>query len=393
MRDHLTTERCLPTDGVAGTLVGRAWRPGEGGGPCVVALRGDHVVDVTARFPTMSGLLESQHPVQHVRDAVEGERLGRVEELLANSDPDARDQTRPWFLAPCDLQALKACGVTFAASLLERVIEEHANGDPARAEAARRAITEAIGDEIGHVKPGSGAALRLKHVLMDEGMWSQYLEVGIGPDAEVFTKAQPMSAVGVGAEVGIHPSSDWNNPEPEIVLAVNSQGHVVGATLGNDVNLRDVEGRSALLLGHAKDNNASCAIGPFIRLFDETFNLEDVRHADVDLAIEGAEGFELSGSSSMSLISRDVLDLVGQTCGPHHQYPDGLMLFTGTMFAPVEDRDHPGGGFTHKVGDIVRISSPLLGALVNRVAHTDKIERWQFGTGALMRSLAKRRLL
>src|SRR5690606_27366505 len=105
------------------------------------------------------------------------------------------------------------------------------------------------------------------------GVWSQYLEVAIGKDAEIFTKTQPMASVGFGAQIGIHPESHWNNPEPEVVLAVARTGKIRGATLGNDVNLRDYEGRSALLLGEAKDQNASCAIGPFIRLFDETFSL------------------------------------------------------------------------------------------------------------------------
>ena len=283
--------------------------------------------------------------------------------------------------------------MTFVASLLERVIEEQARGDAARADGLRQSIVAVIGDNLRTVKPGSDAAARLKSVLIEKGVWSQYLEVGIGPDAEIFSKAQPMSAVGTGADVGIHPRSDWNNPEPEVVLAVNVRGAVVGATLGNDVNLRDFEGRSALLLGKAKDNNASAAIGPFIRLFDETFGLDDVRQCDLELSIQGSEGFAFTGHSSMSQISRDPLEIVGHTIGPYHQYPDGLMLFLGTMFAPTVDRGVAGKGFTHRVGDVVVVTTPRLGALVNRVDHCDRIAPWTFGAGALMRNLAGRGLL
>ena len=389
---YLATERSLPSDGCAGTLIGRAWITGQSAGPAVVALRADGVYDLTAAAPTVSELLNAEDPVGLAR-SVGGARIGDAAALLANSAHDARDTGLPWFLAPCDLQPVKACGVTFVSSLLERVIEEQAHGDPARAETVRQQVLDAIGGDLATLVPGSGAAMRLKHVLIERGAWSQYLEVGIGPDAEVFTKAPPMASVGLGAEIGVDPHSTWNNPEPEIVLAVNSSGHIVGASLGNDVNLRDVEGRSALLLGKAKDNNASCAIGPFIRLFDETFRLDDVRQADVSLSVEGEDGFELSATSSMAKISRDPLDLVGQAMGRHHQYPDGMMLFTGTMFAPVQDRDKPGHGFTHHLGDVVRISSPLLGSLVNRVNHCDRIEPWVYGTGALMRNLAARGLL
>jgi len=296
-------------------------------------------------------------------------------------------------LAPCDLEALKASGVTFVSSMLERVIEEQARGDPAKAEGVRRAIVSVIGENLRAVKPGSSEAAKLKEVLVAQGVWSQYLEVGIGPDAEIFTKAQPMSAVGLGADIGIHPQSAWNNPEPEIVLAVNSRGRTVGATLGNDVNLRDFEGRSALLLGKAKDNNASCAIGPFIRLFDDRFTIDDVRKAHLTLHIEGDDGFVLDGESSMSQISRDPLDLVSHAIGPNHQYPDGLMLFLGTMFAPTKDRHGPGQGFAHELGDIVTIATPTLGALVNRVERSDRIAPWTFGVSALMRNLARRGLL
>jgi fumarylacetoacetate (FAA) hydrolase family protein len=296
-------------------------------------------------------------------------------------------------LAPCDLQAIKASGVTFVASLLERVIEEQARGDARKADAVRQSIVAIIGDNLRSIRPGSEEARAVKDALIAQGVWSQYLEVGIGPDAEIFTKAQPMSAVGTGARIGIHPRSEWNNPEPEIVLAVSSAGRIVGATLGNDVNLRDFEGRSALLLGKAKDNNASCAIGPFIRLFDETFGLDDVRRCDVSLKVTGTDGFTFTAHSSMSQISRDPVELVEHAMGKHHQYPDGMMLFLGTMFAPTIDRFGAGQGFTHAVGDVVEVSTPLLGTLVNHVEHTDRIEPWTFGAVALMKNLARRGLV
>ena len=320
-------------------------------------------------------------------------RLGSLDDVLQNSACDARDNRIPWFLAPCDLQPIKASGVTFVASLLERVIEEQARGDASKAESVRRRIVSVIGDNLAGIKPGSAEALRLKDLMIKEGIWSQYLEVGIGPDAEIFTKSQPMSAVGTGAEIGILSNSEWNNPEPEVVLAVNSRGQSVGATLGNDVNLRDFEGRSALLLGKSKDNNASCAIGPFVRLFDSHFTIDDVRRLDIVLHIGGPDGFELKDVSSMSLISRDPLDIVRHAIGPHHQYPDGLMLFLGTMFSPTKDRFAPAAGFTHMVGDIVTVHTPTLGALVNQVNLTDRIPPWTFGLTALMTNLAKRGLI
>ncbi|MFN3459564.1 MAG: fumarylacetoacetate hydrolase family protein [Oceanibaculum sp.] len=390
MRNELGLE-ILPEDWREATLVGRAWNPAIDG-PCVITLRDGVAVDVTPHFPTVADLLDAPDPAAALRETG-GEALATVEALLANSGAGNRDPHKPWLLAPCDLQAVKAAGVTFARSMLERVIEEQTKGDPAAAEGVRKLIVAEIGDDLRAVKPGSDAALRLKQALMARGLWSQYLEVGIGPDAEIFTKAQPMSAVGCGAEIGIHPISSWNNPEPEIVLAVSSAGRIVGVSLGNDVNLRDVEGRSALLLGKAKDNNGSCAIGPFIRLFDSGFTLEDVRRAELSLTVEGEDGFRLDGRSSMAEISRDVTDLAAQTIGANHQYPDGLVLFTGTLFAPVEDRGAPGQGFTHKIGDLVTIASPKLGRLVNRVNRTDRIPPWEFGTRALMRNLAARGLL
>jgi fumarylacetoacetate (FAA) hydrolase family protein len=382
--------RLLPkTDG--GSLVGRVWRA-DVEGPAVVTVRDGRVVDITSReFPTMRDLLEADDPAALVRRQ-KGEDLGSVEDIAAASLEPATNG-RPRLLAPCDLQAIKACGVTFARSMIERVIEERAAGDPSRAQEIRERVAAIIGDSLRNLVPGSKEAVKVKSALIEEGLWSQYLEVGIGPDAEVFSKAQPMSSVGWGAPVGLHPLSHWNNPEPEIVLAVDSKGRVKGATLGNDVNLRDVEGRSALLLGKAKDNNASSAIGPFIRLFDNGFGIDDVRQAELELTVEGTDSFVLKGQSSMKEISRDPLDLVQQTIGRHHQYPDGFMLYLGTLFAPVEDRDVPGEGFTHKTGDIVSISTPALGTLTNTVRLATECPPWNFGTAALMKNLARRDLL
>ncbi len=387
----LTATSSLPADGFAGALAGRVWRPDQDG-PSVVAIRADGVFDISRAFPTMRDLCETENPAAALH-AGSGEALGALDAILANTPPDDRDPTKPWLLAPIDLQAIKAAGVTFAVSMLERVIEERARGNPAAAAAIRTEISRIIGDDFARLKPGSAQAMRLKQVLIEQGAWSQYLEVGIGPDAEIFSKAQPMSAVGTGFDAGIHPMSTWNNPEPEVVVVAASSGRIVGATLGNDVNLRDVEGRSALLLGKSKDNNASCALGPFLRLFDATFTLDDVRRMNVTLTVEGDDGFRLEGFSSIAKISRDPADLVAQMLGEHHQYPDGAVLFLGTMFAPIEDRDAPGGGFTHKIGDVVTIAAPELGRLVNRMRYTNECEPWRFGTGHLMRNLARRGLL
>jgi len=387
----LTAESVLPDDGTTGTLVGRVWLP-QAEGPAVVAVRADGVFDVTASFPTVSALCEADDPAETLR-AAKGERIGDLEGILANTPPDRRNRNKPRLLAPLDLQVIKAAGVTFAISMLERVIEERARGNPASAEAIRKEIVRLIGDDLSKLKPGSAEAMHLKQVLVDQQAWSQYLEVGIGPDAEVFTKAPVMSSVGTGMDAGLHPKSTWNNPEPEVVLAVSSRGNIVGAALGNDVNLRDFEGRSALLLSKAKDNNASCAIGPLLRLFDATFSLDDVRKMEVGLNVTGEDGFVLDGHSSIAKISRDPTDLVAQTVGSVHQYPDGFVLFLGTMFAPVKDRDAPGQGFTHKADDIVTIAAPQLGRLVNRMRMSDDCEPWTFGVGALMRNLAQRKLL
>jgi len=381
----------LPGDGTVGALGGRVWLP-RVEGPAVVAIRDGGVFDVSRVFPTMRDLCEAGDPAAALR-AVAGERVGALADILANTPPDGRDQAKPWLLAPLDLQAIKAAGVTFVISMLERVIEERARGNPDAATAIRKEVNRLAGDDLAKLKPGSPEAARLKEVMIEQGVWSQYLEVGIGPDAEIFSKAPPMAAVGTGMDAGLHPKSSWNNPEPEVVLAVSSAGRIVGATLGNDVNLRDFEGRSALLLSKAKDNNASCAIGPFIRFFDATFSLDDVRQTTVTLVVEGPEGYRLEGSSSIAKISRDPEDLVRQMIGPNHRYPDGAVLFLGTMFAPIEDRDVPGQGFTHKIGDIVTVAAPELGRLVNRMRHSGDCEPWTFGAGALMRNLAARRLI
>ncbi|NNU44632.1 fumarylacetoacetate hydrolase family protein [Ramlibacter montanisoli] len=386
----LEAARFLPDDGYTGTLVGRVWRP-DVQGPSVVAIRAHGIYDLSTEFPTVSTLLDFDEPARRVREAT-GERLGSLEEILANSDEAVRDPRKPFFLAPCDLQVVKAAGVTFATSLIERVIEEQADGDPAKAQEVRARVVKQIGTDLSAVKPGSPQVMQLKKLLQEQGLWSQYLEVGIGPDAEVFSKAPVLSSVGTGADIGIRADSSWNNPEPEVVLAVNSRGEIVGATLGNDVNLRDLEGRSALLLSKAKDNNASCAIGPFIRLFDDSFGAAEMRRERLDLRVEGPEGFVLEGVNSMEFISREPQDIVAQAIAAH-QYPDGFMLFLGTLFAPTQDRDAPGAGFTHKVGDRVSIRSARLGELCNRVQHSEQAAPWTFGLRAFMANLARRGLL
>lgn len=387
----LSAATILPDDQTAGALVGRVWLPGASG-PAIVAIRNSGVHDITAHYPTISALAEQANPAAALR-AAEGDRIGDLDAIAANTPPDKRDPGRPWLLAPIDLQVIKAAGVTFAVSMLERVIEERARGNPSAAAAIRAEITRLVGDDLSRLIPGSPEAMRLKEVLIAQQAWSQYLEVGIGVDAEVFTKAPVLSSVGAGMDAGLHPKSVWNNPEPEVVLVVSSKGRIVGATLGNDVNLRDFEGRSALLLSKAKDNNASCAVGPLVRLFDDRFSLDDVRKMDVTLKVSGEDGFVLDGLSSISMISRDPEDLVQQTIGSVHQYPDGFVLFLGTMFAPTKDRDAAGEGFTHKSGDIVTVASAKLGSLTNRMRMSNECEPWTFGINALISNLAGRGLL
>lgn len=379
------------TDTIPGnaTLIGRAHIPGYSY-PRIITVRDGGLYDITAKsMATVRDIAESADPVGYV-GAAKGIRVGDLATALANlgNSPEAIT-----LLSPIDLQAIKASGVTFVASLLERVIEEQALGDKSRADALREEVIALIGTDLSKIVPGSEQAMALKQTLISKGIWSQYLEVGIGPDAEIFTKSQPMSSVGHGADVGLHPISRWNNPEPEIALLVSSKGQILGATLANDVNLRDVEGRSALLLGKAKDNNASAAVGPFIRLFDQSFTLDDVKSAELTLRIEGEDGFTLDGASNMAQISRSPESLVAATIGTHHQYPDGLILMLGTMFAPTKDRDGIGQGFTHKLGDVVEISTPLLGTLRNRVQLSTECPPWTYGTSHLLRDLAKADLL
>ncbi len=380
----LSSDIVLPVDASNALLVGRVWS-NAAAGPCPVLFLDGHLLDLSSLAPTLSALLEIDDLVAKLSATSSFTNLGSLDDFLSGKAGA--------LLAPADLQAIKAAGVTFADSMLERVIEEQAKGDPLHAQEIRGRLAPVLGDNLKGLVAGSEKAAEVKRLLQDMGLWSQYLEVGIGPDAEIFTKAQPMSSVGCGADVGIHPKSDWNNPEPEVVLAITSKGEIIGATLGNDVNLRDFEGRSALLLSKAKDNNASCSIGPFIRLFDGTFTIDDVKSAEISLSVKGEDGFEMTGVSPLKAISRSPENLTSQLINRNHQYPDGALFFLGTMFAPVKDRRGKGLGFTHEIGDIVEISSPKLGRLVNRVEHSDTCPEWTFGIMALMKNLAQRGLL
>ena len=376
----------LPDDWRDATLIGRLQ---TSAGPSPILVKDGQVYDMSAVAPTVSQLMKVW-PEEGVPSG--GLHLGGLDEFHFGKTWGGETRQGDQLLSPIDLQCVKAAGVTFAVSAVERVIEERARGDYAKAQSIRDALAERVGSDIRSVKPGSEAAAKLKDALIADGLWSQYLEVAIGPDAEVFTKSPVLSSVGWGEEVGVRSDSAWNNPEPEVVMVVTPNGRAVGATLGNDVNLRDFEGRSALLLGKAKDNTASCALGPFIRLFDGHFTIDDVRSAVLDLKIDGPEGYELVGRSSMDQISRDPLDLIAQAMSEHH-YPDGFVLMLGTLFAPTQDRDTPGRGFTHKVGDIVKVSSNKLGCLENRVTYSRDARAWTFGIADLMQNLADRGLL
>lgn len=388
----LSASEILPSE-EGGLLVGRVFTR-ETNGASLVVVDGEDLVDITDLGPTTTVLYSRDDLVQVLQSALAdpSRHRWRVAEAL-DFDPERPDEAAVRLIAPIDLQVIKAAGVTFVESMLERVIEERAGGDPSLAESLRDQLTETIGGTISSIKPGTQEAAKVKEVLQREGLWSQYLEVGIGPDPEIFTKAPVLSAVGSGQAIGVHADSRWNNPEPEVVLVVRGDGTPIGASLGNDVNLRDFEGRSALLLAEAKDNNASCAIGPFVRVFDETFDMDSVRALDIQLQVNGGDGFGLEGFSSMKNISRDPMSLVRHAWGEHHQYPDGFVLFTGTLFSPTQDRHAPGAGFTHELGDRVAISNPYLGSLINVVMHSQRAPRWETGIWAFVTNLSDRGLL
>jgi len=495
----MSVENTLPKDWKEGTFVGRVWRA-DVNGPSVVKLDNEgYLVDITTSFPTVSALCEQENPAEAVK-AVTGERIGKLSDILATTARHTKKDDKPYLLSPIDLHAVKAAGVTFAESLVERVVEKMAGGDRDKALGIRIGVLSDIatilkkdgalqtlavlrqrydalqgqadngealrtlGVEVAQLRsesinfketpPGSKPALQIRDLLImkfaafkiDEavhkyanddpaaaelvraqltrrfkqvtdavnsgkeegfsdatlkeirdflsglgtGAGKSYIEVGLGPKAEIFTKAQPMSSVGHGADAGYLEESKWNNPEPEVVLVTNSRKEIVGAALGNDVNHRDIEGMSELLLGECKDQNASCAVGPFIRLIDKTsFKQEDIDTMKVEVHVKGTDGFELYSDSSMEKISRKPEELVNQMF-KQHQYPDGAVLFCGTMFSPVKDRDEPTKGFTHKVGDHVTIRSDKLGSLTNRMDYTQNVEPWIYGVGKLMQNLAER---
>lgn len=386
----------LPVDHEEAGLVGRAWTPATGdrpAGPSIVRVTAEEVFDITGHVSTLAGLINREDVCDFFSSIPGTKVIADFETLARNTLTDNRDPDLPWFISPVDLQPVKACGVTFHESLVERIIEERAAGNKDLAHRIRSDLLEKLGQDFESVAPGSAKALELLTLLRKENLWSQYLEVGLGPDAEIFTKAAPLASVGSGAEIGILPVSKWNNPEPELTLVINNQGRIIGATLGNDVNHRDIEGRSALLLGRAKDNNAACALGPFVRLIDDAFTIDEMCKLEVRLRVEGEDGFVLEDQNNVANIRRDINDIVRQCIGPYNAFPDGVTLMLGAMSSPGQDRDEQGQGFTHKPGDVVQVSSPELGTLVNRVRHTDEVEAWRFGINELIDNLSARQLI
>lgn len=380
---HTITD-VLPTD-ASGTFLGRIWDP-DRSLPVPVLYTDGAFWDVSTVAPTTADLFVREDLHEKLATLKRNAPDWNVEDVSLESEGKTGS---PVLLAPVDAQVIKACGVTFVGSMIERVIEERSGGDPSAAAHVREQMQAEIGVDLTTVVPGSEEARGVKAALLERGWWSQYLEVGLGPDPEVFTKSPVLASVGSGSPIGIPAFSSWNNPEPELVLVLDPRGQVVGVTLGNDVNLRDVEGRSALLLGMAKDNNRSTAIGPFVRVFDETFSLDDARQMEITLTVEGPEGFSLHGLNAVSALSRSFEDLVRAAHGEHHQYPDGFVLFTGTLFAPTQDRDVPGEGFTHKLGDVVTIANGSLGALVNQVGRAEELPPWTYGIRDLVRDVAE----